>query len=49
MGKEVEPVADSLKIYAITDIKHGWMVWCITVGCILRDLFPDPDTALFLT
>ena len=36
-------------MYAITDLKHGWLTWCIAVGCILRDLFPDPDAVLFLT
>ena len=48
-GKRWSQLPDSLKIYAITDIKHWWMVWCIAVGCVLRDLFPDPDAALFLT
>ena len=38
-----------MKIFAITDLKHGWLPWCIAVGCVLRDLFPDPDAVLFLT
>ena len=36
-------------MYAIADLKHGWLTWVIAVGCILRDLFPDPDAILFLT
>ena len=48
-GQRWSQIPDSLKIYAITDIKHGWLIWCIAVGCILRDLFPDPNAILFLT
>ena len=38
-----------MKIYAIADVKHGLMLWNVVFGCILRDLFPDPDSALYLT
>ena len=36
-------------VYAIADIKHGHLVWSILVGCILRDIFPDPEAVLYLT
>ena len=32
----------------MADIKHSGLLLCITVGCILRDMFPDPDS-MFLT
>ena len=38
-----------MKMYALADLKYGWITWIITVGCILRNLFPDPDAFLFLT
>ena len=48
-GQEWSQIPDSMKMYAITDLKHGWLTWCIAVGCILRDRFLDPDAVLFLT
>ena len=48
-GQEWSQVPDSMKTYTITDLKHGWLTWVITVGCVLCDLFPDPDAILFLT
>ena len=46
-GQKWSQLPDSLKIYAITDIKH--LTWCTAVGCILRDLFPNPNAILLLT
>ena len=49
LGRKWSHLPESLRIYAIADIKHGWLIWCVTVGCMLRDMFPDPDSVLFLT
>ena len=48
-GQKWRQIPDSMKMYAIANLKHGWFTWVITAGCILRDLFPDPDAILFLT
>ena len=48
-GREWSQIPDSMQMYVITDLKHGWFTWCIAVGCMLRDLFPDPNAILFLT
>ena len=48
-GRRWRQLTETLRVYALADIKLGWLVWCITVGCILRDMFPDPDSILFLT
>ena len=42
-------IPESMQMSAVTNLKHGWLTWCIVVGCILHDLFPDPDAILFLT
>lgn len=28
----------------VGDIEHGWLTWTMVVGCLLRDLFPEPDS-----
>ena len=33
----------------IEDVKHGWIVWLSVLGCLLRDIFPDPEAVLYLT
>ena len=48
-GQEWSQIPESMRMYAIADLKHGWLTRIITMGCILRDLFPDPDMILFLT
>ena len=48
-GQKWSQIPDSLKIYSISDLKQGWLTWCIAVCCILRNLFPDPEAILFLT
>ena len=48
-GQKWSQIPDSLKIHAITDLKHCWLTGCIAVGCILGNLFPDPDPILYLT
>ena len=41
-GRRWEELAESLRVYALGDVKHGWLVWVMVLGCLLRDLFPDP-------
>ena len=48
-GQEWSQIPDAMRMYALADLKHGWITWTTTVACILRDLFPDPDSVLFLT
>ena len=48
-GQKWRKISDSMKMYVIANLKYGWFTWVITVGCILRDLFLDPDAILFLT
>ena len=48
-GTRWEGLAESLRVYALGDVKHGWIVWTTILGCLLRDLFPDPESALYLT
>ena len=48
-GQEWSQIPDAMRMYALADLKHGWITWIMTVACILRDLFPDPDSILFLT
>lgn len=48
-GETWDRLPDATRVYALADVKHGWMVWCVIFGCILRDLFPDPDSAMYLT
>ena len=48
-GQEWSQMPDAMQMYGITDLKQSWLTWVIAVGCMLRDLFPDPDAILFLT
>ena len=48
-GKRWEELAESLRVYALGEMKHGWLVWVTVLGCLLRDLFPDPESALYIT
>ena len=43
-----EELAESLRVYALGDVKHGWIVWSSVLG-LLRDIFPNPEAALYLT
>ena len=47
-GKPWSKISSAMKVYAIADINHGWVTYVTIVGCLLRDLFPDPDSILFL-
>ena len=44
-----EKIFEALCVYALGDVKHGWAMWTIVVSCLFRDLFLDPDAALYLT
>ena len=48
-GKPWEAISELMRVYAIADVKHGHVLWNTLVGCIIRDLFPDPEAALYLT
>ena len=48
-GQKWSHIPDTMQMYAVTDLKHGWLTWVIAVECMLHDLFSDPDAILFLT
>ena len=48
-GVKWDDLAKSLRVYALGDIKHCWIIWSCVLGCLLRDIFPDPEAALYLT
>ena len=48
-GLKWDDLAESLRVYALGDVKHGWIIWTTVLGCLLRDVFPDPESALYLT
>ena len=48
-GVKWEDLAKSIRCYALGDVKHGHLVWTTVLGCLLRDFFPDPESALYLT
>ena len=41
-------LAPSLRVYALGDLKHGWLVYTTIIGILIRGLFPDPESALYL-
>ena len=48
-GVKWDDLAKSLRVYALGDIKPCWIIWSCVLGCLLRDIFPDPEAALYLT
>ena len=44
-----DDLAESIRVYALGDVKHGYLIWICVLGCLLRDLFPDPESVLYLT
>ena len=48
-GKPWDKISEPMWVYVIADVKHGHVVWNTLVGCILRDILPDPEAALYLT
>ena len=48
-GQPWDEISEAMRVYAVADIKYGWLVWVSVVGCLLRDLFLDPESVLFLT
>ena len=47
-GVTWDKLAPSMRVYALGDIKHGWLVYTTVIGLLLRDMFPDPESALYL-
>ena len=47
--KPWDAISEPMRVYAVADIKHGHVLWNTLVGCIIRDIFPDPEVALYLT
>ena len=48
-GTRWEELAESLRVYALGDVKHSWLLWVTVLGCLSRDLFPDQESALYIT
>ena len=48
-GKPWDAISKPMRVYAVADVKHGHVLWNTLVGCNIRDLFPDPEVALYLT
>ena len=48
-GARWKDVPDSLKVYAIADLKIGHLAYSVLVLIILRDYIPDPDILMFYT
>ena len=44
-----DDLAESIRVYALGDVKHGYLIWSCVLGCLLRDFFPDPESDLYLT
>ena len=42
-GIEYRLLPQSLQAYAIADLKFGHMTYNVLLGCLLREMFPDPD------
>ena len=42
-------IPDSLKVYALADIKIGHLAYCVLSSIILRDYIPDPEIFLYYT
>ena len=48
-GVRWRDIPDSLKVYAIADLKIGHLSYCVLASIILRDYVPDPEIFLFYT
>ena len=46
-GVEWSEIPDALKVYAIADLKVGYLAYCIFASIILRDYIPDPEIFLY--
>ena len=46
---EWEKISKPMQVYALAGEKHGRIVWDVLVGCILWDIFPEPEAVLYLT
>ena len=48
-GNPWDKISEAMQVYELADVKHGRIIWDVLAGCLLRDIFPDPEAALFLT
>ena len=48
-GISYRKLPDALKVYALADIKFGFMTYHVLMSLLLRQLFPDPDIACRLS
>ena len=48
-GKLWEKISKPMHVYTTAEVKHGGIVWDVLVGCVLRDIFPEPMAVLYLT
>ena len=48
-GVKWDDLAESIRVYALGDVKHGYLIWSCVLGCLLWDFFPDPQSVLYLT
>ena len=42
-GKKWNEIPKALQVYALSDLKLGYLCFVVLAGILLRDLFPDPD------
>ena len=49
MGEAVEGDLQADESVPNHQRKHGRIIWDVLVGCILRDIFPEPEAVLYLT
>ena len=48
-GARWRDIPDSLKVYAIADLKIGHLAYSVLASIILRDYIPDPEIFMFYT
>ena len=48
-GKPWEGISEAMQVYTVAHVKHSCLIWDVLVGCLLQDIFPDLEAALFLT
>ena len=48
-GKPWDEISKLMRVYAIANVKHGRIVLDVLVGCIFRNIFPEPKAVLYPT
>ena len=48
-GHQWDQLDNGLQVYALMDIKHGYIVYNIVMAALMRDLFPDPEGVCYAT